>query len=58
MHAVQFGELAVVVIGHIRHEFLLGLFAQVFRIHQKQNPLGFGIFKQAVNGRNGGKCFS
>ena len=58
MDAVQLGKFAVVVIGHVGHEFLLGLFAEVFRIHQKKHPFGLGIGKEAINGRNGRKGLS
>ena len=54
LDVVELGEFAVIVKRHIRHHFLLGLFAQVFGIHQKQDALGMGVFEQPVNGRNGG----
>jgi len=35
VHTVEFGKLAVIIIGHIGHELLFGLLAQVSGIDQK-----------------------
>ena len=54
LHAVQFGEFAVIVARRVAHHFLLGLFAQVTGIHQKQDAAGIGEFQQSIHGRNRG----
>lgn len=51
---VQFGKFPVVVVRLVGHELLLGLFAEVFGIHQKKDALGIGMFEQSVNESAGG----
>ena len=58
LHVVEFDELAVAVIGHIAHELLFRLFAQIAGVHQEKNPLGVGVLQQAVHGRDGGIGFA
>ena len=45
LDVVEFGEFSVVVIGYVRHEFLLGLFTQMLGVYQKENPLGVCVFE-------------
>lgn len=52
---VEFGEFAVVVVGQIAHELLLGLLAQVPGVHQKEHAPRAGVFQQAVDGGDGGE---
>ena len=40
LDVVELGEFSVVVAGHVGHEFLLSLFAQMLGIYEKENPLG------------------
>ena len=42
---VELGEFPVVVTGHVSHAFLLGLFAQMLGIYEKENPLGVSVFE-------------
>ncbi|OPX97449.1 MAG: hypothetical protein A4E58_01397 [Syntrophorhabdus sp. PtaB.Bin006] len=58
MDPVEFGKLPVIVIGRIGHEFLLGLFAEVLRVHKEEDPIGTGIFEETVDGSDGGKGFA
>ena len=53
LDVVKLGELVVVVAGHVGHEFLLGLFAQVPGVHEKKNALGVGVFEQPVDRGDG-----
>ena len=45
LNTVKLGELAVVVAGHVGHERLFGLFAQIPCVHEKQDALGVGMFE-------------
>ena len=45
LDVVEFGEFSVVVAGHVSHEFLLGLFAQMLGIYQKEDALGVSVFE-------------
>ena len=52
---IQFGKKPVVVLRFKTPEFLICLFAQIFSIHQKQDPFRLGEFKQSVNKCDGRK---
>ena len=54
LDVVEFGELAVVVAGHVGHEFLLGLFAQVPGVDEEEDALGVGVLEQSVDRGDGG----
>ena len=54
LDVVKLGELAVVVAGHVGHEFLLGLFTQIPGVHEKKDALGVGVFEQPVDRGDGG----
>ena len=54
LDVVKLGELAVVVTGHVGHEFLLGLFAQILGVYEKEDPLDVSVFEQPVDRGNGG----
>ena len=55
---VEFGKFAVVA-GRGKHQhFLLGLFAQVNGVDQKQNAPLAGVFQQAVHNADGGIGFA
>ena len=54
LDAVELGEFAVIVERQVGHHFLLGLFAEVFGVDQKENALGPGVLEQPVDGGNGG----
>ena len=54
LHGIEFGELAIVVAGREGEHFLLGLFAEVFGVHQKQYPLAPGVLENPVHCRDGG----
>ena len=45
LDVVKLGEFAVVVAGHVGHEFLLGLFAQIPGIHQEEDAPGVGVLE-------------
>ncbi|MCS1408501.1 MAG: hypothetical protein M2R45_01677 [Verrucomicrobia subdivision 3 bacterium] len=53
LDVVEFRELAVVVAGHIGHELLLGLLAQIPGVHQEQDAFGAGVFEQPVDRGDG-----
>ena len=55
MHGIKLGKLAVVVVGQKSHEFLLGLFTQVFCVHEKQDALRLSMLDQPVDAGDGGK---
>ena len=54
LDVVEFSEFPVVVIGHIGHEFLLGLFAQILGVDEKEDAPGVSVFEQPVNRSDGG----
>ncbi len=54
LDVVELGELAVVVTGHIGHEFLLGLFTQIPGVYEKQDAIGVSVFEQPVDRRDSG----
>lgn len=53
LHVVEFGEFALVVVGLELHKLLLGLFAQIPGIDQKEYPFGIGEFQQPVDRGDG-----
>ena len=55
LDVVELGELAVVVVRQVGHEFLLGLLAEVLRVDQEQDALGIGVLEQAIDGCDGGE---
>ncbi len=58
LHVVQLGELAAVIRRRVGHEFLMRLFAEVARIHQKQDAPGAAKLEQAIHGGDGGEGFA
>ena len=58
LHVVEFGKLAVVVIGRVGPELLLCLFAEVAGIDEKEYSFGVAVFEQAVDRGDGGKGFA
>ena len=52
---VKLGELAVVVLRRVGEEFLLGLLAEVARVHEEEHAFDTGVLQQAVDGRDGGE---
>jgi hypothetical protein len=52
---VEFGELAVVVGGHVGEELLLGLLAEVAGVHEEEHAADAGVLEQAVDRRDGGE---
>ena len=52
---VKLGELAVVVVRNIGHEFLFGLLAEIARVDKEEDALGVGEFQQAINLGDGGE---
>ncbi len=53
LDVVEFREFPVVVIGHIGHEFLLGLFAEVLGVYEKEDAPGVSVFEQPVDRSDG-----
>ena len=54
LDVVEFGEFTVVVTGHVGHKFLLGLFAQMLGIYEKEDALGVSVSEQPVDRGDGG----
>ena len=54
LDVVEFSEFPVIVIRHIGHEFLLGLFAEILGVYEKENALGVSVFEQPVDRSDGG----
>ena len=52
---VEFGELAVVVVGGVGEELLLGLLAEVAGVDEEEDAADAGVFEQAVDRRDGGE---
>ena len=48
LDVVEFGELPSVIRGGVLLEFLEGLLPQITTIHEKQHPMDFGVFDEAV----------
>ena len=55
LDVVEFGEIAVVVVRLVGHEFLLGLLAEVLGIDQEEDALSLRVFEQAVDGGDRGE---
>ena len=54
LHRVELGELALVVVGRVALELLLGLLAQVLGVHQEEDALhAHGRLQQAVHTADG-----
>ena len=55
LDVVELGELAVVVVGEEGHELLLGLFAEIAGVDEKENALGTFMLEQSVDLRDSGE---
>ena len=49
LDVVKLGELAVVVVGEEGHELLLGLFAEIAGVDEKENARGTSVLQQPVD---------